>query len=122
MHSVRLQNLTHPIPLPITATYCDTFWSRFRGLMLRQSLAAQEGLILVNSSDNRLDAAIHMLFMNFDITAVWVNSQNTVVDVKIARRWRPVIIPQAAGRFVLELHPDQHPNFQVGDRIEMTNA
>ena len=90
--------------------------------MLRPALAPQAGLILANPSDNRMDAAIHMLFMNFDITAVWVNSQNTVVDVKLARRWHPFYIPQAAGRFVLELHPDQQTHFKVGDRIEMTNA
>jgi len=90
--------------------------------MLRRALAPQQGLILANPADNRMDAAIHMLFMNFDITAIWVNSQNTVVDVKLARRWHPFYIPQAAGRFVLELHPDQLPRFKVGDRIEMTHA
>jgi uncharacterized membrane protein (UPF0127 family) len=122
MHSVRLQNLTTPLSNPITVTYCDTFWSRFRGLMLRPVLAPQEGLILVNPSDSRMDTAIHMLFMNFDITAVWVDSDFTVVDVKLARKWRPAYVPRAAGRYVLELHPNQLASFKVGDRIKITNA
>jgi uncharacterized membrane protein (UPF0127 family) len=122
MQIVRLNNLTTPLPFPITATYCDTFWSRFRGLMLRPTLPPLEGLILVNTSDSRLDTAIHMLFMNFDITAVWVNAKQQVVDVKLARAWHPGYIPKAASRFVLELHPDQLQNFKVGDVIEIANV
>ena len=122
MHSVRLQNLSTSLPFPITATYCDTFWSRFCGLMLRPNLAPREGLILVNPSDNRLDTAIHMLFMNFDITAVWVNSKNIVTDVKLARKWHPFYMSKAPARYVLELHPDQQIHFKVGDLIEMTHG
>lgn len=122
MHTVQLQNLSTPLANPITATYCDSFWSRFRGLMLQPALAPQAGLILVNPTDSRWDAAIHMLFMNFDIAAIWVNSQHRVVDAKLAQRWRPVYLPQAPGRFVLELHPDQFLNFKVGDLVEFANA
>jgi uncharacterized membrane protein (UPF0127 family) len=90
--------------------------------MLRPAMPKGAGLVIANPSDSRLDSAIHMFFMNFDIAAVWVNSQNTVVDVQLARRWHPFYIPQAAGRFVLELHPDQLAHFKIGNLVEMKNA
>lgn len=122
MHIVKIQNLSTPLPHPITAPYCDTFWSRFRGLMLRPAMPTGSGLVIANASDSRMDSAIHMFFMNFDIAAVWVNSKNSVVDVQLARRWHPFYIPQAAGRYVLELNPDQQAHFKIGDLVEMKHA
>ena len=86
MQIIQLQNQSRPLTQPISASYCDTFWSRFRGLMFQSKLEPTQALLLVDKKDNRLDLAIHMLFMNFDITAVWINSQKKVVDVKLARK------------------------------------
>ena len=117
MQIIQLQNLSHPLSQPISATYCDTFWLRFRGLMFQSKLEPTQALILVNNKDNRLDSAIHMLFMNFDITAVWINSQKMVVDVKLARKGQLMLIPRQPACYVLEAHPSQFSNFQIGDSI-----
>ena len=117
MQIIQVQNQSRPFFPSLSATYCDTFWSRFRGLMFRSSLGPDQALLLVDKKDNRLDSAIHMLFMKFDITAVWINSQKKVVDVKLARKGQLMLIPQQAACFVLEAHPAQYSNFQIGDTI-----
>jgi uncharacterized membrane protein (UPF0127 family) len=122
MHIIQVQNLTTPLSTAITAHYCDSFWSRFNGLMGRPHLDEDEGLVLVDSKDSRADSAIHMLFMKFDIATVWINSKNIVVDVKLARKWYPIYIPQAPARFVLETHPIHMSHFKTGDLVEMKNA
>lgn len=122
MRIVQIHNLTHSLPAPISASYCESFWSRFRGLMLHAPLGENEGALLVESSDSRMDSAIHMFFMNFDIAAVWINAQNEVVDVKLARKWRPAYVPLKPARYILETHVNQFQQFQIGDRIEFKHA
>jgi uncharacterized membrane protein (UPF0127 family) len=117
MQIIQIQNQSRPLPQPISAEYCDSFWSRFRGLMFRPSLEPSQALLLVDKKDNRLDSAIHMLFMNFDIAAVWINTQRKVVDVKLARKGQLMLIPQQPACYVLEAHTCQFRNFLVGDII-----
>ena len=90
--------------------------------MLRERIDQLEGILLVEDRDSRLDTAIHMLFMRFDIAAVWINSEMAVVDVRLARKWQPVITPAKPARFVLEVHPQQISSFAVGDRVEFANV
>jgi len=90
--------------------------------MFRSYLAKDEGLLLVGERDSRLDSAIHMLFVPFDLSVVWISSSLEVVDKLIARRWRPAYIPKKAARYILEIHPDQFGDYQIGDRIEFRHV
>lgn len=122
MHKVLIQNLSSPLPQAILAEYSTGFWAKFKGLMLRPSLSQNSGIVLVESSDSRLNTAIHMLFMLFDITAIWVNDQMEVVDVKIARKWRPSYVPVAPAKFVIETHVTHEKNFKTGDKVHFAHA
>lgn len=122
MHKVLVQNLSSPLPQAIQAEYCTGFWNKFKGLMLRPTLPEFSGIILVESADSRLNTAIHMLFMRFDIAAIWVNNQMEVVDVKIARKWRPSYMPVAPARYVIETHVRHLDNFHIGDKVHFTHA
>lgn len=117
MRNVLIQNLSSPLPEGILAEYCTGFWEKFKGLMLRSPIACNSGIVLVEPSESRLSTSIHMFFMRFDITAVWLNSQMEVVDVQLARAWRPSYTPAFPARFVLELHADHLTNFKIGDKI-----
>ena len=119
MKYVLLRNHSRPLQQPLKVAYCDSFFCRLAGLMFRASLLPQEGLLMVQTSEDRLNAAIHMLFMNFDITVVWMSQDLKVVDVKHARRWRPAYTPARAAKYVLEIHPDHLSHFQVGDQVEL---
>jgi len=52
-----------------------------------------------------------------DLAVVWINSNNEVVDVRLARRWRPVYLPQRPARYVLEMQVERLNDFRVGDSV-----
>ena len=55
--------------------------------------------------------------MLVDLAVVWINSNNEVVDVRLARRWRPVYLPQRPARYVLEMQVERLNDFRVGDSV-----
>lgn len=122
MKTIQLKNTARPLPAPLQAIYCDSFLCRLRGLMFRSHLDRGEGLLLVQARDSRIDSSIHMLFVYMDLGVIWINNDMTVVDTVRARAWRPAYAPQAAARYVLEIHPDRLGEFQVGDKLEFQNA
>lgn len=66
----------------------DTYFTRLKGLMFRRELAAQKGLLLDPCPQ------IHTCFMRFDIDAVFVDKNGTVLYVaEKMKPWR-------FGRFV----------------------
>ena len=99
MKNVIINNKSKPTAFPIQAGYCESFLCRFRGLMFRRNLPPNWGLLLVQQRDSRLDSAIHMMGMKFDLAIVWINSSGKVVDVRPAYRWRSVIVPQAPAKY-----------------------
>lgn len=114
---VLVQNLTRPKTHPIQARYCSSFLCRLRGLTFRRGMAAGEGLLLVQGRDSRIDASIHMLFVWIDLAVVWINHAQQVVDVQLARRWRPAYLPARPARYVLEMAPEHLEDFNVGDQL-----
>ena len=75
--------------------------------------------MLVQKKDSRMDAAIHMLAVFMDLAVVWINTDGDVVDLRLARRWRPIYVPQSPARYVLEMAPDRLADFQVGDKVRI---
>jgi uncharacterized membrane protein (UPF0127 family) len=61
----------------------DTFFARFRGLMLRKRLPAGHGLLIVPCN------SIHMCFMRFAIDAIFIDKDYRVL--KVARNVKPWI-------------------------------
>lgn len=101
---------------------CGSFACRLRGLMFRRGISPQEGLLLVGSRDSKMDSTIHMLFVPFDLAVIWIDSQMTIVDKVLARRWRPFYAPTQPARFVLEIHPTLLAEYEVGQKVEFVNA
>lgn len=119
---VNIKNLDAPALPPIKAIYCASYVCRLKGLMFHKELARNEGLLLVQPRESRLDASIHMLFVWFDLGIVWLNDKMTVADVCLAKAWRPAYFPKAPARYVLEIRPERLRDFQVGQRIALENA
>lgn len=117
-----IQNQNKPIDNPACVTFCDSFFCRLRGLMFRSVLVRDEGVLLVIGKDSRTDSSIHMLFMSFDIAVFWINSEMTVVDKVIAKKWRPAYFPAKAARYTLEVHPSRYNDYEVGDKVQFKNA
>lgn len=122
MKHVTIHNLTQAEKEPLRAIYCDSFACRLRGLTFRRRLDIQDGILLVQKRDSRMDAAIHMLGVFFDLGIIWINETEVVVDTCLARRWRPAYIPKKPARYILEIHPDRLSEFTVGDQVRFENA
>ncbi len=118
----RIVNRTRALPTPLWATLCATWWCRFWGLMGRAALPPDQGLLFVWPRAGRWDTAIHMFGMRFDLAVVWLDDRRRVVDVRLARAWRSVLVPKAPARFVLELHPQRLTDFAEGDQIDWQRA
>lgn len=119
MPSIEVINKTRGSQSTVLARPCVTFWSRFRGLMLRPAIAPNEGLLFDEGRDLRLNASIHMFFMRFPIAVIWINSDLRVVDTCQAFPWRPYYAPSRPARYILETHIDRIADFHINDLVEL---
>ncbi|GAB4398999.1 MAG: hypothetical protein OHK003_22420 [Anaerolineales bacterium] len=119
---ITVQNLSRKLDKPSLVGYCDSFLCKLRGLMFRSRLSPDEGLLLVEKRNSRLETSIHMLFVPFDLAVFWINSDMTVVDKVIAKSWKPAYFPKADAKYTLEIHPDRWADYEIGDKVEFKNA
>ena len=102
--------------------YCDTFFTQLRGLSFRSHLPLEEGLLLVGKRDSRVDSSIHMFFVPFDLSVIWINSAMQVVDKVLAKPWRPAYFPKQPAKYALEIHPKRWEDFEIGDGVEFSDV
>ena len=121
-HPLTLRNRSNPAIRPVQAKWCESFFSKLRGYTFRRSLSPDEGLLLVERRDSRLDTSIHMMFVWTDLAVVWIDSYNMVVDTVLAKAWRPFYASSEPARFILEIHPDRFGEFKAGDVVEFDHA
>ena len=120
--TITIENRNRKLEGSLRVKYCDTFLTQLRGFTFRSALAKDEGLILVGKRDSRLDSSIHMFFVSFDLSVIWINSALQVVDKVLAKSWRPAYFSKQPAKYVLEIHPERWGDFQIGDAVEFKNA
>jgi len=111
-------NLNREIKGPPRVGYCDSFLCRLRGLMFRSHLGLDEGLLLVEKRDSRLDTSIHMFFVPFDLAVFWINSEKIIVDKVTAKSWHPAYFPKVNAKYTLEIHSGRIGDYEIGDKVE----
>lgn len=119
---ITIENKNRRVTGALRIKYCDSFMTQLRGLTFRPRLAREEGLILVGKRDSRLDSSIHMLFVPFDLSVIWINSAMQVVDKILAKPWRPAYFSKQPAKYALEIHPERWGDFEIGDRVEFKDA
>jgi uncharacterized membrane protein (UPF0127 family) len=120
--TITIENKSKRMEGALRIKYCDTFLTQLRGFTFHSSLRRDEGLLLVGTRDSRLDSSIHMLFVSFDLSVIWINSAMQVVDKVLARSWRPAYFPKHPAKYVLEIHPERWADFEIGDTVEFKDA
>ncbi|HMB22817.1 MAG TPA: DUF192 domain-containing protein, partial [Anaerolineales bacterium] len=110
--TITIKNKNRRVEGELRIKYCDTFFTQLRGLTFRAHLSHDEGLILVGTRDSRLESSIHMFFVPFDLSIIWIDSRMQVVDKVIAKSWRPAYFSKRPARYVLEIHPDRWGDFE----------
>ncbi|HIQ01818.1 MAG TPA: hypothetical protein EYH30_06780 [Anaerolineales bacterium] len=108
--------------IPLDVRRCASFLCRLRGLTFRRRLRRGEGLLLIGGRESRVEAAIHMLFVFFPIATVWLDGDGRVVDARLARPFRPLYIPRAPARDVLEGPPELLERVAMGERLRFLKA
>lgn len=102
--------------------WCDSFTSKLFGFSFHRHLPESSALVLVEKSDNRVNTAVHMMFVFIELGVIWVNSAGEVVDKVLARPWRLSYVPKAPARYVIELHPSFLPLFSIGDHVKFLES
>ena len=96
---------------------CASFLCRLRGLTFRRRIGDDEGILLVGRGESRTDTTIHMFFVFFPIAVVWLWGDGRVVDVRLAHPFRPLYVPRAPARDVLEGPPTLLERVGIGDQL-----
>lgn len=116
MKTVKLENTSYP-DIFVNVKYCDSFWSKFLGLMFTKELKPNQGIILVDNNETMMNTSIHMMFMSYDLTVLWLDNQMVIVDKVLARKWMPFYIPKKPAQYVAELHPSKFSEYSIGDKL-----
>jgi len=117
-----VENKNRKIETPPLIKYCDTFLTQLRGFTFRDRLSPDEGLLLVGIRDSRIDSSIHMFFVSFDLTVVWINSKLQVVDKVLAKSWHPAYASKQPAKYVLEIHPERWEDYEIGDIVQFKDV
>jgi uncharacterized membrane protein (UPF0127 family) len=99
------------------AKWCASAFCHFKGLMFRFGLPKDEGLLFVRTSESKVNTAIHTLFMFMTIGVLWIDSQNRVVDKRVAKPWRLAFVPAKPALYFLEANPEVVNRVQIGDVV-----
>ena len=113
-----LVNQTTGESLARQVIWCDTFWRRLRGLMFRRRLAPDEAYLFAFRTESVMAASVHMLFVFFPISLVWLDAQRRVIDVRLAKPFRPFYAPRRAAKYLVEGATDLLDRVHAGDQVE----
>ena len=120
MKIVKIRKSSSPFTV-VNVKYCDTFLSKLIGLMFSRKLKHDNGIILVENNETRINTSIHMMFMNYDIAVLWLDKQMVIIDKVLARKWVPVYIPKKPAQYVIELHHSKFSEYTIGDKLILIN-
>ncbi len=121
MQSITVFNTTNQKATPLHLGICDSFITRLRGLMFSKNISPDGGLFFVNSAEDRVNSAIHMFFMNYDLTILWTDSKGRIVDRVLAKKWITLAAPSRKAKFILETHTERFEDYNIGDILEFRN-
>jgi uncharacterized membrane protein (UPF0127 family) len=63
-----------------------------------------------------------MMFMWMDLAVIWINSDYSVIDLVLARRWKMAYLPRKAAKYVLETGVSNLSGFNIGDTVRFDEA
>lgn len=85
--------------------------------MFSRELKPDYGLIIVEKNETRINTAIHMMFMNYDITVLWLDKKMVIIDKVLAKKWVPFYSSKKPAQYVVELHHSKFSEYSIGDEL-----
>lgn len=112
---MKIENLTKGTTLVKNCKAANSFLTRFMGLMGKDSLPEESGLILTPCN------SIHMFFMKFPLDIVFVDKNNMVVHViESIRPWKfSKIVSNGHSTIELPVGSIEKSKTTVGDRLQL---
>lgn len=121
---MKILNVTRRTVLSERTEVAKSGWQKTKGLMFRDSLAKNAGLLMRFEKESR--PGIWMPFMRFPIDIIFISSDRRVVDVKekalpISRHpktWR-IYMPKAKCKWILEVNAGRarEAKTKIGDGL-----
>lgn len=114
----------------LKAYLADSFVKNMFGLMFRDRLEKNTGMLFVLSMESKAEASIWMLNMRFSIDVIWMDRNGKIVDIvegmkpcKSLFRCR-TYMPKHKANYVLELNAGavQDLGIKVGDTIGLPDV
>lgn len=105
----------------VRAEVVDSDPKRTQGLMFRENLAANQGMLFIFEAEARY--AFWMKNMKFPLDIIWISQDKRIVDIKTevppCRESCETITPQAKAKYVLEVNSDftDKNQLKIGDRV-----
>lgn len=96
--------------LKIKIAYANTFYKRFKGLMLKKDF--DEGLIFTNLKDS----SIHTIFMRFEIDVYFFDENKVIYEKTSLKPWK-FYRPKKQAKFILETKKDKL-KLKIGDCLD----
>ncbi|MDO8647559.1 MAG: DUF192 domain-containing protein [Candidatus Diapherotrites archaeon] len=82
----------------------DSSFKRFKGLMLESKENFDYALVFPLDFESRYGASIHMMFMNFPIDVLFLNSRKEIVDVvESLKPWTLNCTPKKPAKYIIEM-------------------
>ncbi len=85
--------------------------------MFSKNIEPDLGLFFIDYKETKMNSSIHMMFMNYDITVLWLDKEFAIVDKVLAKKWVPMYIPKRPAQYILELHSAKYSEYSVGDKL-----
>ncbi|PSP39918.1 DUF192 domain-containing protein [Halobacteriales archaeon QH_7_65_31] len=104
-------------PLATTVEIADTRLARARGLMFQRSISDDDALVL--SYDGQSTRQLHMLFVPFDIDAIWL-ADGVVQATKRLPAW--IGHGRAVADTVVELPAGTADDVEPGDHVRLAQT
>jgi len=86
--------------------------------MFHPPLKEDEAYVFVEGKESRSLTTIHMLFVFFPLTVLWLDSRKRVVDKALARPFYPYYAPSSPAQYYVECHPRTLDRAEIGDELQ----
>ena len=114
-----MKNATRKKGLVKRVRFADSFLAKAKGLMFERKERFDYALVFPFGSETRLGASIHMLFVFFPITAVYLDSKKQVVDIAVLKPFTPNYTPRKPAAFLIEMPVERAAGIKLGDKLEL---
>lgn len=103
-------NKTSDKLIDIKITYADTFYKRFKGLMLKKDI--DFGMVFSNLKAS----SIHTHFMRFEIDVYFLDENKVVFDKTSLKPWK-FYKPKKQAKYILETKKDAL-KIKIGEKLD----